>query len=83
MVAALVDPPTESEPSYALFIQERDRVLEDLRIKADLVTRTLNSLPGVTCNPIQGAMYAFPRIELPPKAVLAAKVSSEAHLSAS
>jgi len=30
----------------------------------------------VTCNPAQGAMYAFPQIRLPPKAVAAAKAIS-------
>ncbi|TPP56599.1 1-aminocyclopropane-1-carboxylate synthase [Fasciola gigantica] len=73
MVSALVNPPTENEPSYALFLRERDQILGDLRMKADLVTRTLNSLPRITCNPIQGAMYAFPRIELPTRAIQAAK----------
>lgn len=26
----------------------------------------LGSIPGVECNPVDGAMYAFPKIALPP-----------------
>ena len=29
----------------------------------------LNSIPGVSCQPAEGAMYAFPSVELPPKAI--------------
>ena len=29
----------------------------------------LNDIDGVTCTPSEGAMYAFPRVELPPKAL--------------
>ena len=32
----------------------------------------LNAIDGMTCNPSDGAMYAFPRVELPPKALDAA-----------
>ena len=32
-----------------------------------------NSLEGVTCNKAEGAMYLFPRLHLPQKAIEAAK----------
>lgn len=32
-----------------------------------------NSLEGVTCNKAEGAMYLFPRLRLPQKAIDAAK----------
>ena len=35
----------------------------------------LNSLEGVTCNEVTGALYAFPRFRLPQKAIEEAKVS--------
>ena len=35
----------------------------------------LNSLEGVTCNEVTDALYAFPRIRLPQKAIEEAKVS--------
>ena len=37
----------------------------------------LNELEGVTCNQAQGAMYAFPSITLPPKAVAAAEAAGK------
>lgn len=33
----------------------------------------LNSLPGMSCQPLTGAMYAFPSITLPAGAIVAAK----------
>ena len=41
--------------------------------RAKLVADTLNSIEGITCNTVQGAMYAFPQIHLPQKAIAAAK----------
>lgn len=32
-----------------------------------------NSLPGMSCQPADGAMYLFPKIDIPPKAVEEAK----------
>lgn len=53
-------------------------MLSQLKEKATLVTETFNSIEGIKCNPVQGAMYAFPRIFLPPKAVEAAKAANQA-----
>ena len=41
---------------------------------AKIVAITLNSIPSITCNEVQGAMYASPQVHLPKKAVAAAKV---------
>lgn len=49
-------------------------VLGQLKEKADLVAETFNSLEGMSCNPVQGAMYAFPQIKMPQAAIEAAKV---------
>ena len=35
--------------------------------------KAFNSLEGVTCNKIEGAIYLFPRIRLPSAAIKAAK----------
>jgi len=56
------------------FLQEKNFVLGQLKEKAEMVTKTFNSIEGVSCNVVQGAMYAFPNIQLPPKAQDAAKV---------
>jgi aspartate/methionine/tyrosine aminotransferase len=62
----LVRTPRPGEPSHALWDRERREVLETLRRKAELVERGLNAVPGIQCNRVAGAMYAFPRITLPP-----------------
>lgn len=72
-MAAVVNPPKPGEPSYELFIQEKNDVLSSLKEKALLVTDILNKIEGVECNPVQGAMYAFPKISLPSRAIEHAK----------
>ncbi len=62
----LVRPPRQGEPSWPLYEKERREVLEALRRKAEIVERGLNAVPGIQCNRVAGAMYAFPRITLPP-----------------
>ncbi|XP_075225927.1 alanine aminotransferase 2-like [Lycorma delicatula] len=66
---AIVNPPELGEPSYELFSKEKEAVLQSLAIRAKMVTDTFNNLEGISCNPVQGAMYAFPKINLPPKAI--------------
>merc|ERR1712228_784213 len=41
------------------------------------VADTLNSIEGFSCNTVQGAMYAFPQITLPEKAIAAAKEAGQ------
>jgi alanine-synthesizing transaminase len=36
-----------------------------LRERAEITTRAMNSLPGFSCVPPQGAFYAMPRVSLP------------------
>jgi aspartate/methionine/tyrosine aminotransferase len=62
----LVRPPRPGDPSRALYEKERREVLEALRTKAGIVEKGLNDIPGIHCNRVAGAMYAFPRITLPP-----------------
>ena len=61
----LVRPPRPGDPSHATYVRERGEILETLRRRAAIVERGLNAVPGITCNPVAGAMYAFPRIALP------------------
>ncbi|XP_056612342.1 alanine aminotransferase 2 [Triplophysa dalaica] len=69
----IVNPPQPDEPSFKQFYQEKTAVLGALAEKAKLTEQILNAVPGIKCNPVQGAMYAFPRIFIPPKAVEEAK----------
>lgn len=57
-----------------LWLQERQEVLAELAAKAKLTEQVFNEAPGIRCNPVQGAMYSFPRVQLPPRAVQRAQV---------
>ncbi|XP_039498189.1 alanine aminotransferase 1 isoform X1 [Drosophila santomea] len=77
-VSALVNPPQPGEPSYELYKKERDAILAALKERAELVHKALNSFEGYKVNPVQGAMYVFPQIVIPPKAIEAAKAKGMA-----
>ncbi|RPJ80445.1 MAG: aminotransferase class I/II-fold pyridoxal phosphate-dependent enzyme, partial [Acidobacteria bacterium] len=62
----MVRPPRPGEPSYERYALERDTILNELRKRAMLLADGLNRIPGIQCNTVAGAMYAFPRITLPP-----------------
>jgi alanine transaminase len=62
----LVRPPVPGDPSHALWKRERDGILSELRTRAKILADGLNKIPGIQCNVVAGAMYAFPRITLPP-----------------
>ena len=40
--------------------------MRDLRVRADLTTKRLNAIPGMTCVAPQAAFYAMPQVALPP-----------------
>lgn len=74
----VVNPPKKGDPSYDQFVSEKSNVLNELKVRAKLVADAFNSFEGFECNPVQGAMYAFPRVHLPPKAIEAAKKANQA-----
>lgn len=61
----VVNPPHPGEPSYEKFKAEKDAVLKSLAVRAKMVADTFNSIPGMSCNQVQGAMYAFPQVQIP------------------
>ncbi|GBN30880.1 Alanine aminotransferase 2-like [Araneus ventricosus] len=74
----IVNPPQEGEPSYDLFIKEKTAILQSLKMRALLVEETFNGMKGIKCNAVAGAMYAFPRLTLPEKAIEKAKSLGQA-----
>jgi len=76
-VGLMVNPPKPEDPSGPAYAQERDQILESLKRRASKVAAALNALEGVSCQPVQGALYAFPQITLPAKAVAAAKAAGK------
>lgn len=58
----VVNPPQPGEESYAQFMNEKNSILSSLAQRAKMVAETFNNMPGITCNTVQGAMYAFPKV---------------------
>lgn len=73
VVEIMMNPPVEGDPSYELFEKETGDTFDALSRKSAKLAAALNTFEGVTCTEPQGAMYLFPKIELPEKAVRAAK----------
>lgn len=65
---ALVKRPQPGDPSYELYQQEFLEITQSLERKANMVYTRLNEIPGVSCNDVLGAMYAFPKVEIPEEA---------------
>ena len=72
-VGLMVNPPKPEDASYDLYYQEKNGILESLKRRARKMTDAFNSLENVTCQETDGAMYSFPQIILPPKALAAAE----------
>lgn len=73
----VVNPPPEGSKSRELYEEEKEEVLQSLNERAKLVAQTFNSISGMKSNSVAGAMYAFPQIVLPPKAIEAAKAKGQ------
>jgi len=73
----VVNPPQPGEASYESRNGEVEATLASYAERAKLVAETLNSIEGFKCNTVQGAMYAFPCITLPEKAIAAAKEAGQ------
>jgi aspartate/methionine/tyrosine aminotransferase len=63
---AMIHPPKPGDTSYELYNREKTAILEEMKKRAILLAKGLNQIEGISCNTIAGAMYAFPRIVLPP-----------------
>jgi aspartate/methionine/tyrosine aminotransferase len=77
LMEVMVNPPKLGDESYELYIKERDDIYNSLKRRAIKLTKFLDSLEGISCNRSQGAMYAFPQIKLPLKAIEAAKAAGK------
>ncbi|XP_066905575.1 alanine aminotransferase 1 isoform X2 [Halyomorpha halys] len=69
----VVTPLKKEDPSYELLEKEKNFILDSFKERAKMVYEAFNSFEGMSCNVVQGAMYAFPQIKLPPKAIEKAK----------
>lgn len=65
----MVNPPRRGDVSYAQHVQEKKDLIASLARRARRITDAFNSLEGVTCQETEGAMYSFPQLTLPVKAL--------------
>jgi aspartate/methionine/tyrosine aminotransferase len=71
----MVNPPKPGQPSYDLYNAEVSNIFDSLKRRANLLTAEFGAMTNVSCQPIEGALYAFPKVKLPAKAVDAAKAA--------
>ena len=68
----ILHPPTLadcSEETVVSYSREKDELLASLKRRARIITDALNAMDNVKSQEIEGALYAFPRIYLPEKAI--------------
>ncbi|TYK19157.1 alanine aminotransferase 2-like isoform X1 [Cucumis melo var. makuwa] len=73
LASLVMNPPKVGDESFESYSAEKDGILSSLARRAKALEDALNSLEGVKCNKAEGAMYLFPRIYLPAKAIKAAE----------
>ncbi|XWS12222.1 hypothetical protein CRYUN_Cryun37aG0071300 [Craigia yunnanensis] len=78
LASLVMCPPKVGGESYESYRAERDGILSSLARRAKTLEDAFNKLEGVTCNKAEGAMYLFPRIRLPEKAIKAAEAAKTA-----
>jgi alanine transaminase len=66
LMSVLTNPPTGSVCGK-LWNEERSRELQSLAKRAHELKNVMATLPGLKPQPVQGAMYLFPGLELPKK----------------
>lgn len=69
MTSLMVRGPEAGDESYESHEAEKTAVFNGLKRRAGIVGKGLNSIPGFSCQPAQGAMYCFPRVQLPQGAI--------------
>ncbi|KAG2728502.1 hypothetical protein I3843_01G203800 [Carya illinoinensis] len=73
LASLVMSPPKVGDESYELFSAEKEGILASLARRAKALEDAFSNLEGVSCNKAEGAMYLFPRIYLPQKAIKAAE----------
>eukprot|EP00803_Ostreobium_quekettii_P003210 evm.model.scf_2660.3 EVM.evm.TU.scf_2660.3 scf_2660:14056-20696(-) len=72
-MSLVVNPPKPGDESYESYTQERSEELASMTRRAALVSEAFSTMEGFSCNPVEGAMYAFPKVDIPEKAMEAAE----------
>lgn len=72
-VDCMVRPPKPGDESYPLWKEETDSTHAALASRTKIMAERLNKLPGASCVDSPGALYLYPKLDLPDKAIQAAK----------
>eukprot|EP00747_Dinoflagellata_sp_TGD_P032093 gnl/TRDRNA2_/TRDRNA2_135727_c0_seq1.p1 gnl/TRDRNA2_/TRDRNA2_135727_c0~~gnl/TRDRNA2_/TRDRNA2_135727_c0_seq1.p1 ORF type:complete len:516 (-),score=81.67 gnl/TRDRNA2_/TRDRNA2_135727_c0_seq1:34-1533(-) len=64
LMASVVTPPPAGGPSRSAWDTETGAIRAAMKSKAKMVTERLNQMEGISCQPIEGAMYAFPSVTI-------------------
>ncbi|XP_026803305.2 alanine aminotransferase 2 [Pangasianodon hypophthalmus] len=72
-VDVMVDPPQPTQPSYELYTQEVQSIKSTIKNNAQKTLELLSGLPGISCQPVNGGIFAFPRLHLSQSAIKHAK----------
>jgi alanine transaminase len=73
MMSLMVKGPQEGGESYDNFQAEEEAIFKGLQRRAMALVEGLNRIDGIECTPADGAMYAFPSVKLPQRAIQVAE----------
>jgi alanine transaminase len=69
LVELMVNPPQPGSESFQLYETEYNSIFNGLKERSQALYGAFKSMTGVSCQDPQGAMYIFPTISLPKKAI--------------
>jgi len=69
LIELMVNPPKYGEESYELYKKEFDSIYNGLKGRAQALYRAFQNMTNISCQDPQGAMYIFPTVGLPRKAI--------------
>mmetsp|Transcript_5961 Transcript_5961/g.17942 ORF Transcript_5961/g.17942 Transcript_5961/m.17942 type:complete len:496 (+) Transcript_5961:133-1620(+) len=73
MTGLMINPPKPGDASYEQYHKETSDIFESLKRRAKKISDIFNKLDGISCNPVEGALYCYPQIKIPEKAIEEAK----------
>jgi len=73
MTSIMVNGPKKGDVSYEKHEEEKKKIYDGLRKRAKIVGDGFNTIPGISCEPVQGSMYCFPKVDIPAGAIVAAE----------
>ncbi|CDK25362.1 unnamed protein product [Kuraishia capsulata CBS 1993] len=69
LVELMINPPKKGQESYEQFKYESQAIFDSLEQRAASLYAAFNEMTGVSCQEPEGAMYCFPNLTIPQKAV--------------